>query len=42
MVIKLHITNPMRRSIVSMKGEVYIGNTLACEADLMAQVIKNK
>lgn len=42
MVIKLQITNPLRRSIVSMKGEVYIGNTLACEADLMAQVIKNK
>ena len=42
MVIKLHVTIPLRRSIVCMKGEVYIGNTLACEADLMAQVIKNK
>lgn len=42
LVIKLHITVPLRRSIVCMKGEVYVGNTLACEADLMAQVIKNK
>lgn len=42
LVIKLHITVPLRRSIVCMKGEVYVGDTLACEADLMAQVIKNK
>lgn len=42
MVIRLKITAPLRRSLVSMKGEVYIGDTLACEADLMAQVIKNK
>lgn len=42
LVIKLTITNPLRRSIVSMRGEVYVGNTLACEADLVAQVIKNK
>ncbi len=42
LVIKLRITIPLRRSIVCMKGEVYVGNTLACEADLMAQVIKNK
>lgn len=42
LVIKLQITTPLRRSIVCMKGEVYVGNTLACEADLMAQVIKNK
>lgn len=42
LVIKLHVTAPLRRSIVCMKGEVYVGDTLACEADLMAQVIKNK
>ncbi len=42
LVIKLTLTAPMRRSIVCMKGEVYVGNTLACEADLVAQVIKNK
>ncbi|MDZ4058674.1 MAG: bifunctional UDP-3-O-[3-hydroxymyristoyl] N-acetylglucosamine deacetylase/3-hydroxyacyl-ACP dehydratase, partial [Bacteroidales bacterium] len=42
LVIKLTLTAPMKRSIVCMKGEVYVGNTLACEADLIAQVIKNK
>ncbi len=42
MVIKLVLTAPLRRSIVSMKGEVYVGNTLACEAEMVAQVIRNK
>jgi len=42
LIIKLSLTSPLRRSIVGMKGEVYVGNTLACEADLVAQVIKNK
>ena len=42
LVIKLTVTAPLRRSIVSMHGEVYVGNTLACEADMVAQVIKNK
>ena len=42
LVIKLTLTAPLRRSIVCMKGEVYVGNTLACEAELVAQVIKNK
>lgn len=42
MVIKLVVTAPLRRSIVGMKGEVYVGNTLACEAEMVAQVIKNK
>ncbi len=42
LIIKLTVTAPLRRSIVAMRGEVYVGNTLACEADLVAQVIKNK
>lgn len=42
LTIELVITMPLRRSIVAMKGKAYLGNTLACEADLVAQVIKNK
>ena len=30
------------RSIVCMHGEAYVGNTLVCESDMVAQVIKNK
>jgi UDP-3-O-[3-hydroxymyristoyl] N-acetylglucosamine deacetylase/3-hydroxyacyl-[acyl-carrier-protein] dehydratase len=41
-VIKMRLTAPLRRSIVCMRGEVYVGDTLACEADMVAQVIKNK
>ena len=42
LVIVLTITTPLRRSIISMKGEVYVGKSLACSADMIAQVIKNK
>ena len=41
LVLKLTITQPLRRSIVCMHGEAYVGDTLACEADMFAQVIKN-
>ena len=42
LVLKLTITQPIRRSIVCMHGEAYVGDSLACEADMVAQVIKNK
>jgi len=42
LVIVMTITTPMRRSIISMRGEVYVGKSLACSADMVAQVIKNK
>jgi UDP-3-O-[3-hydroxymyristoyl] N-acetylglucosamine deacetylase/3-hydroxyacyl-[acyl-carrier-protein] dehydratase len=42
LTIVLTLTAPLRRSIVAMRGEVYVGNALACEADMVAQVIKNK
>lgn len=42
LVFRLKITQPMKRSIVYMHGEAYIGDTLACESDMVAQVIKNK
>jgi UDP-3-O-[3-hydroxymyristoyl] N-acetylglucosamine deacetylase/3-hydroxyacyl-[acyl-carrier-protein] dehydratase len=36
------MTQPIKRSIAFMHGEAYIGDTLACESDMVAQVIKNK
>lgn len=42
LVIRMTLLSPLRRSIVSMKGEVYVGNTLACEGEMVAQVVKNK
>ena len=42
LVIKIVYTAPLRRSIVCMRGEVYVGDKLACEGEMVAQVIKNK
>ena len=42
LVFRLKLTQPMKRSIVYMHGEAYVGDTLACESDMVAQVIKNK
>lgn len=42
LVFRLKMTQPMKRSIVYMHGEAYVGDTLACESDMVAQVIKNK
>ena len=42
LVLKLTITQPIRRNIVYMRGEAYVGDKLACESEMVAQVIKNK
>ena len=42
LVLKLILTQPMRRSIVCMHGQAYVGDTLVCESDMIAQIIKNK
>lgn len=42
LVIKMVLNGPIRRSLVTMRGEVYVGNTLVSEGDFVAQVIKNK
>ncbi len=42
LVFRLTITQPLRRSIVGMTGRAYVGDTLVCESDMLAQVIKNK
>jgi UDP-3-O-[3-hydroxymyristoyl] N-acetylglucosamine deacetylase / 3-hydroxyacyl-[acyl-carrier-protein] dehydratase len=40
MILKMELLSPIRRGICEMRGTVYIGNKIATEADLMAQVIK--
>ena len=42
LVFKLTITQPLRRSIVAMKGQAFVGETLVCVSEMVAQVIKNK
>jgi len=42
LMFSLKLTEPIRRGIVQMKGEAYVGNTLVSEALLMAQISKEK
>lgn len=40
MILKMELINPIRRGICEMRGTVYVGNKIATEADLMAQLVK--
>ena len=42
LVLKLELMAPIRRGIVTMKGQAFVGEKIVCEADLMAQVVKDK
>ncbi|MEZ4999329.1 MAG: bifunctional UDP-3-O-[3-hydroxymyristoyl] N-acetylglucosamine deacetylase/3-hydroxyacyl-ACP dehydratase [Bacteroidales bacterium] len=42
LVIKLEMTDIVRRGIVSMYGRTYVGSRLVAEGELVAQIIKNK
>ena len=41
-IFKIELIEPIRRGIVHMQGYGYVGDTVAVEAELMAQVAKNK
>ncbi len=40
MILKMELVGPIRRGICEMRGTVYVGNKVATEADLMAQLVK--
>jgi UDP-3-O-[3-hydroxymyristoyl] N-acetylglucosamine deacetylase/3-hydroxyacyl-[acyl-carrier-protein] dehydratase len=42
LILKMELTEPIRRGICVMKGSVYVGNKLCTEADLTAQLVKRK
>jgi UDP-3-O-[3-hydroxymyristoyl] N-acetylglucosamine deacetylase/3-hydroxyacyl-[acyl-carrier-protein] dehydratase len=42
LVFKLRLTQPIRRGIVQMRGEAFVGDKLVTEAELMAQIVKEK
>lgn len=39
---RLELLAPIRRGISTMKGHVFVGEKLVCEAEFMAQIVKNK
>lgn len=42
LVFKVELLAPIRRGISTMKGYAFVGERLVCEAEFMAQIIKNK
>jgi len=42
LVFRLQLLAPIRRGISTMKGYVFVGEKVVCEAEFMAQIIKNK
>lgn len=42
LILRLEMITPIRRGISSMKGYIFVGEKLVCEAEFMAQIIKNK
>ncbi len=41
LVFKLELISPIRRGLVNMKGTTFVGNNIACEAEMLAQLAKN-
>jgi UDP-3-O-[3-hydroxymyristoyl] N-acetylglucosamine deacetylase/3-hydroxyacyl-[acyl-carrier-protein] dehydratase len=42
LIFKLSLLEPIRRGIVTMLGQAFVGDVMVCEGELTAQVIKNK
>ncbi|MDQ3072972.1 MAG: bifunctional UDP-3-O-[3-hydroxymyristoyl] N-acetylglucosamine deacetylase/3-hydroxyacyl-ACP dehydratase [Bacteroidota bacterium] len=42
MLIRMDLTAPVRRGICMMKGQIFVGNKVVTEAELMAQIVKKK
>ena len=42
LILKLELTQPVRRGICLMKGTAYVGDKIVSEAEMMAQVAKTK
>ena len=42
LIFRVELVAPIRRGISSMKGYVFVGEKVVCEAEFTAQIIKNK
>jgi UDP-3-O-[3-hydroxymyristoyl] N-acetylglucosamine deacetylase/3-hydroxyacyl-[acyl-carrier-protein] dehydratase len=42
LIFRLELLTPIRRNISTMRGYVFVGEKIVCEAEFMAQIIKNK
>jgi len=41
-ILRMELIEPMRRGIVMMFGQAFVGNHLVAEGEMTAQVVKNK
>jgi UDP-3-O-[3-hydroxymyristoyl] N-acetylglucosamine deacetylase/3-hydroxyacyl-[acyl-carrier-protein] dehydratase len=41
-ILRMELIEPMRRGIVMMFGQAFVGNHLVAEGEMTAQIIKNK
>jgi UDP-3-O-[3-hydroxymyristoyl] N-acetylglucosamine deacetylase/3-hydroxyacyl-[acyl-carrier-protein] dehydratase len=41
-LLRMELIEPMRRGIVTMFGQAFVGNHLVTEGEMTAQVVKNK
>ncbi len=39
---EIRLLEPIRRGVAHVEGKAFVGETLACEAEMMAQIVKNK
>lgn len=39
---EIHLLEPIRRGVAVVEGKAFVGETLACEAQMMAQIVKNR
>ena len=42
LILKMELIAPIRRGMCLMRGTAFVGNKVVCEAEMMAQVIRNK
>jgi len=42
LILKLELLTEIRRGIAIMRGHVFVGEKVVCEAEFMAQIVKNK
>lgn len=42
LIFRLELITPIRRGIAHMRGQVFVGTTLVMDAEMMAQLVRNK
>ena len=39
--MKIELLGPIRRGIAEMRGTIFVGDSVACEAEMMARIVPN-